>query len=95
MIVQQVFNKEFYNIVEEASNQHNCLLSYCYSYSNKDCQIYFLRKKNNPNISYVTIEVDNNNRLVQARTKFNELPNDEVMKVINKWLSKLVIKIET
>ena len=81
--------------VEEATNQHNCLVSYCDSYSNKSCQIYFLRKKSNPNISFVTIEVDNNNKLVQARTKFNELPNEEVMNTINKWLKSLIIKIET
>ena len=48
------------------------------------CQIYFLRKKNDVNKSFVTIEVKDN-KVVQARIKYNELPPEEVNKVIRKW----------
>ena len=101
IIDDEDINKRIYpaysveSMVEEAKNQHNCLISYCSDYSNFDCQIFFLRRKSSPNISYVTIELDSDNNLVQARTKFNELPSDDVMNTINKWLDKSIeIQVE-
>ena len=48
-----------------------------------------MRCKSNINKSLVTIEV-NNNKVVQARIKNNKLPNEDLMKIINKWEKKLV-----
>ncbi len=78
------------DMVVEAKNQHNCLLRYCDIYSRGKCQIFFMRRKNNIDQSYITIELDSSNRLVQARTKYNELPSEEVMNVIFLWLKKSV-----
>ena len=72
------------SMIEEGSSQHNCLRTYISKYSNGDCQIYFMRKKTSKDKSFVTIEVKNN-KIVQARAKFNEEPQDDVMKILRKW----------
>ena len=72
------------SMIEEGSSQHNCLRTYISKYSSGNCQIYFMRKKNNSDKSFVTIEVKNN-KIVQARAKFNEEPQDEIMKILRKW----------
>lgn len=78
------------SIIDEGTQQHNCLRTYIERYGNNDCQIYFLREKNNSSKSFVTIEVQNN-KVIQARSKFNELPNKEIMDVIRKWERNLVL----
>lgn len=64
--------------------QANCVKTYGEYIAKNICQIYFLRKKNDVNKSFVTIEVKDN-KVVQARIKYNELPTEEVNKVIRKW----------
>ena len=77
------------SLIEESSNQNNCVKSYCDRYSTGKSLIFFMRKKSNINKSLVTIEV-NNNKVVQARIKNNELPNNNLMNIINNWERKLV-----
>jgi len=84
--------KELDEIFQEAASQHNCLESYI-DYDGKGLhQIYFMRKKDNPNKSFITIEVKNN-KIWQALAKFNEEPEDNIKKILELWESKL-IKVE-
>ena len=71
-------------MIDEGSQQHNCLRTYISSYSDNECQIYFMREKNVKDKSFVTIEV-RNNKIVQARVKFNKEPTDEIMNILRKW----------
>lgn len=73
--------KSFY---DEGSQQNNCVSSYYQDYIDGNCQIYFMREKNNINKSLVTIEVQDG-KVVQARIKNNDLPDDKLMKVIKRW----------
>ena len=57
--------------------------------SNNECQIYFMRYKDSINKSFVTIEV-RNNKVVQAKTKFNNDVPHEIMNIINKWEKTLI-----
>lgn len=55
------------------------------------CDILFLRKRNNPEESLVTIEVVNG-KIVQARRRFNDFVTEEDQKAIdyfNKKFSKV------
>ena len=72
------------SMIDEASNQNNCLRSYCNDYANGKTNIYFMRLKSNPNKSLVTIEVVNN-KVIQARIKNNKSPSNNMTKVINNW----------
>lgn len=78
-------------MVNEATNQQNCLVMYCDPYSRGDSEIYFLREKNNINESLVTIEVKNR-KVIQARCKYNELPSKELSDIIKQFEKNLVIE---
>ena len=72
------------SLYKESSEQNNCVRTYAERYANKECELYYLREKNNIDKSLVTIEVVNN-KVVQARVKNNNLPSDKLSKVIKKW----------
>ena len=44
----------------------------------------FLRKKDNPKKSLVTLEV-RDNKIVQARGPYNRMPTEEEKEVIHRW----------
>ena len=77
------------SLIDESSQQSNCVRTYCEMISNNECQIYFMRYKNNLKKSFVTIEV-RNNKVVQAKTRFNVEPTTEIMNIIKKWEQKLI-----
>ena len=80
------------SMIDEGSQQHNCLRTYISSYSDNLCQIYFMRLKKEKTKSFVTIEV-RNNKIVQARAKFNDEPSKEIMNILKKW-EKTLLPIE-
>ena len=77
------------SLIDESSQQSNCVRTYCDMVSNNECQIYFMRYKNNIDKSFVTIEV-RNGKVVQAKTRFNEEPSIEIMNIIRKWEQTLI-----
>lgn len=71
---------------KEAAMQSNCLATYVDKVANGRCHIVFLRKKNNKEQSYITIEINpNNNRLIQAKRKYNNSPSQSDWEVIRHW----------
>lgn len=77
-------------LIDESEQQKNCVRTYCDMVANNQCQIYFLREKDNQAKSLVTIEV-RKGKVVQARAKFNEQPSKEIQKVIEKWEKTLLL----
>lgn len=78
------------SLIDESSQLSNCVRTYCDIVSHNECQIYFMRYKNNINKSFVTIEV-RDGKVVQAKTRFNEDPSLEIMNVIRKWEQTLIL----
>lgn len=72
------------SLIDESSQMSNCVRNYCSDVSNNECQIYFMRYKDTPNKSLITIEV-RDGKIVQARAKYNELPGEDEMKILKKW----------
>ena len=76
-------------LLKESEEQHNCVFkSYLKKYCNSLTDIYFLRKVDSPNKSFVTVEV-NNNRVVQAKAKYNEDVSKETQKFLDRWERRL------
>lgn len=75
-------------LIDEGKQQNNCVRTYAEDYANKICDIYFMRNKKTPNKSLVTIEV-RNNKVVQSRTKNNQLPNKTEVEFLEKWELKI------
>ena len=65
---------DFFN---EAVSQHNCVMDFIGPYINGDTTIVFLRRTDDPEKSYVTIEIKNN-KIKQVYAKANRLPEPEV-----------------
>lgn len=75
------------DIKDEASQQNNCVASYIDRVINGECHILFLRKKNKPDDSLVTIEVIGD-KIVQARRRFNDPVTEDEQKVIDAFNKK-------
>lgn len=74
-------------IKDEAVNQNNCVASYIYRVIDGQCHIMFLRKRDNPDKSLVTLEI-RNNKIVQAKRRYNVDITEEDKEVIDKWNKK-------
>ena len=84
---QFIYPKSTQEIKDEAVQQNNCVASYIDDVIDDKCHIMFLRKKDKPNDSLVTIEI-RNNKIVQAKRKFNYPVTDEDQKAIDAWDKK-------
>ena len=74
---------------DESKQQRNCVRTYAKRYSKGECDIYFMRERNNPNKSLVTVEVKNN-KVVQSRIKCNKDINKSQQKFLDKWEDKIL-----
>lgn len=72
------------DIKDEAVCMNNCVASYIQRVIDGRCHILFLRYKEKPDESLVTIEV-RNNKIVQALQKFNNPLTSEQQEVVDKW----------
>ena len=68
-------------IIKEAINMHNCLMTYLYNLSNGGTHIVFIRKKCDTEESYMDIEIAHR-KIITARLKFNALPKVEDMEFL-------------
>ncbi len=90
-----VYPNSTQEIKDEAVQQNNCVASYIQRVIDGNCHILFLRKKGFENKSLVTIEVDPyQNKIVQAKGKFNRCTTEEENKVIEAWNKKFLNKRE-
>ena len=71
-----IYPKSAEEIRAEGKNNHNCVATYINKVIKGQCDILFLRKKNEPNKSLVTIEV-RNGQIVQARRVCNSNVTEE------------------
>jgi hypothetical protein len=79
-----IYPKSTQEIKNEAAQMNNCVASYIKKVLDNQCDILFLRYKDSPDKSLVTIEV-RNGKIVQAKQKFNYPCNEEQNEVIARW----------
>lgn len=82
-----IYPKTTQEIKDESVQQNNCVSSYIDKVIDGNCHILFLRKVDSPDKSLVTIEI-RNNRIVQAKRKFNDPVTNEDQKAIDYWNHK-------
>lgn len=76
--------KNFESMIDESSQMNNCVKTYAKKFAEGDCDIYFMRLVNNQKKSLVTVEVQNN-KVVQKRTKNNEITTKSQDDFLSKW----------
>lgn len=86
-----IYPESTQDIKDEATMQNNCVASYIDKVIDGECHILFLRKRNKPDESLVTIEV-RNNHIVQARRRFNDDVTAEDQKAIDAFNKKFANK---
>ena len=79
-----IYPKCIQDIKDESVQMSNCVSSYVQRVIDGRCDILFLRYKDSPDKSLVTIEVQNN-KIVQALQKYNHPLTREQQEIVNKW----------
>ena len=91
-----IYPKSPQEIKDEAVMQNNCVASYIERVLKGECHIMFLRSKDTPDKSLVTLEI-RHFEVVQSKAAFNKDPLPECMeaiKLFNKHLAKIKKKKE-
>lgn len=83
--------KSYEDLIDESSQQNNCVRTYAKKIANGECDIYFMRLSSDKEHSLVTIEVKEN-RVVQKRTKNNMETTKEQNKFIKQWEGNILNK---
>ena len=79
-----IYPKCIQDIKDESVQMSNCVSSYVQKVIDGQCHILFLRRKDSPDKSLVTIEV-RNNKIVQALQKYNHPLTSEQQEIVDKW----------
>lgn len=79
-----IYPKCIQDVKDESVQMSNCVSSYVQKVIDGQCHILFLRRKDSPDKSLVTIEV-RNNKIVQALQRYNHPLTKEQQEVVDKW----------
>lgn len=84
-------------ILIEGNQNRNCVGSYADRYAKGKSEIFFVRKKETPDKSYITIKTMNNaTEIYQAYYSSNRtIDNQKDLNFLNKWISRNKILNET
>lgn len=76
------------DLIKEGSNNHNCVASYFENFAKGQSNIFFIRKKDAPDDSYITIELNSDfSKIKQAFYSSNrEITNQNDLYFINSWI---------
>lgn len=74
-------------LINESKELNHCVRTYAEKVSKKETAIFFIRKKDNQEVPFVTLELKNK-KVVQCRAKNNSKPNDEVVGFVDAWCKK-------
>lgn len=79
----------------EAEAQHNCVYkNYSRLYANGACVIAFVRRCDAPEKSYITVEINNEYKIVQARIAMNRLPDDDGKQFLVEYERKVLARLK-
>ena len=81
------------DLIQEGNDLHHCVGSYANKIMNGESCIVFMRDAETPNVSFITIDINKNYELLEAKKNFNEEPEPEYYKIIEKWLERVKRKV--
>lgn len=86
--LQVIVPKDIEDLMKEGRNNNNCVGSYVESFAKKRSNIFFIRKNEEPEKSYITIEVNNDfSGVRQAYYGSNrEITKNDDLNFISKWV---------
>lgn len=78
-------------LINESEKLDHCVRTYAKKMARKETSIFFIRRKQQINEPYVTLEMKEN-KIIQCRAKRNYRPDDDVIDFVNCWAKKFNIK---
>jgi len=72
-------------LVQEGNQLNHCIGSYVDNIVSGKSKIFFLRRKDESKASFVTIELNSRNEFIEAREAYNNLPSEDVLRLIKSW----------
>lgn len=89
--LQVIVPKEMEDLLQEGRNNNNCVGGYIESFAKGRSNIFFIRKNDNPEKSYITIEVNNDfSGVRQAYYSSNrEITNANDLNFISNWINHI------
>lgn len=82
------------SVILEGKFLHICIKSYISRYANSQTTLYCLREINNKDTPLISVEVKDN-KIIQARAKYNSAPTKEQQKFLDLWQNKILNKATT
>lgn len=82
------------DLVKEGSKLHHCIASYGKRVADGRSKIIFIRKTNEINKPFVSVEYNQDYELVQARGTYNEQPNEDVMIFLKTVVAKNIERLK-
>ena len=76
------------DIIGEGKSLHHCVASYVSTVQNRATRIMFIRHKENPDESFYTVEINNDDVVIQLRGLQNCRPTAEVKAFVEEWAEK-------
>ncbi len=83
------------DFVNESAKLNHCVKTYVKSCAAGETNIFGLRKKDEPDKPYFTVNIGNDGKLIQNRGKNNCTPPQEVKEFVNKWLKFVEKELKT
>lgn len=85
-LIRSVLNYD--DLIDEAKQQHNCVSSYARNIIKKASLIYFMREKEKPDKSLITVELSGDAKVMRQKFLAYNTPvrNAEQTEFLNKWM---------
>ena len=90
---RMIWPKQLIDLCKEAEAQHSCLWNYLKEASAGESFILFMRKANNPEKSYITVEIVGNT-IFQALRKYNKELNEDEMRWLEHYAEIKTLNID-
>ncbi|MDE6733799.1 MAG: PcfJ domain-containing protein [Oscillospiraceae bacterium] len=87
--------KNVSDFINESNELKHCVKTYIRRCSSGETNIFGLRKKDEPEKPYFTVNISNHGNLIQNRGKYNCAPPKEVRDFVEKWLKRVRAKLKT
>jgi len=83
-------------LYQEGNELKHCVVTYARLCKNYHCSIWSMQRKinNGSFIRIMTLEVNNNKKIVQARSLKNALPNNLELGLLNDWAQRMKYEVE-
>lgn len=82
-------------IIGEGTAQSNCVGSYSTRVASGHSFIFSLRRLDTPNKSWITVEVDENNHIVQSYQTYNQSISGQATEYLSAWANRVGLEFAT